>query len=163
MTAWFGVAVSGGLKPAADMGHNKDVLVLLVGGPLCLLLFGEGVTHPLVISLALATVSLGNLGATYDGTPKPATAFTNPPGLGVSFTYNGQAVAPVGAGIYTVIGSVNDTNYQGSATATATRCPGCSASGFHNTPPTRSQRACRAPLCCGSATAHSPKRQSTTR
>ena len=34
------------------------ILVLLIGGPACLLVFRQGVTHPLLAALALATVSL---------------------------------------------------------------------------------------------------------
>ena len=41
----------------ALLAGGASILVLLVGGPLCLLHFGQGVKHPLVISLALATVS----------------------------------------------------------------------------------------------------------
>ena len=35
-----------------------------------------------------------------------------------NFTYNGSANASVNAGSYTVIGTVNDPNYQGSSTST---------------------------------------------
>ena len=42
----------------------------------------------------------------------------DPDGLAVSFTYNGSANAPTNAGSYTVIGTINDANYQGSATNT---------------------------------------------
>jgi hypothetical protein len=36
----------------------------------------------------------------------------------VSFTYNGSATVPANAGSYTVIGTINNANYQGSATNT---------------------------------------------
>ena len=36
----------------------------------------------------------------------------------MNFTYNGSATAPTNAGSYTVIGTINDANYQGSATNT---------------------------------------------
>jgi catalase (peroxidase I) len=36
----------------------------------------------------------------------------------LNITYNGSANAPTNAGSYTVIGMINDTNYQGSATNT---------------------------------------------
>jgi fibronectin type 3 domain-containing protein len=62
------------------------------------------------------TVTLGNLSRTYDGTPKSVTATTTPSGLAVNITYNGSANAPTNAGSYTVIGTINDANYQGSAT-----------------------------------------------
>jgi len=66
----------------------------------------------------IATVTLGSLSQTYDGTAKTATATTTPPGLTVNFTYNGSPNAPISAGSYTVIGTVNDPNYEGSATDT---------------------------------------------
>jgi len=70
-----------------------------------------------------ATVTLGNLTATYDGTSKSATATTIPPNLMVTFTYNGSSSAPVAAGSYTVIATVNDPNYTGSATGTLVISP----------------------------------------
>ncbi len=66
----------------------------------------------------LATVTLGGLATTYDGTPKAATATTTPSGLPVTFTYNGSATPPTTAGSYTVVGSVNSGSYSGSATGT---------------------------------------------
>ena len=65
-----------------------------------------------------ATVTLGNLAATYNGTPKSATATTSPAGLSVGFTYNGSATAPTNAGSYTVVATITDPNYTGSATGT---------------------------------------------
>ena len=72
-------------------------------------------TGSLVISKATATVTLGSLATIYNGSAKPATATTSPAGLSVNFTYNGSATAPTSAGTYTVVGTINDTNYQGSA------------------------------------------------
>jgi hypothetical protein len=65
----------------------------------------------LVISKATATVLLGDLTATYDGTEKSATATTTPSGLAVSFTYDGSATGPTNAGSYAVVAMVNDSNY----------------------------------------------------
>ena len=73
-------------------------------------------TNNLVIGQATATVTLGSLSQTYDGTPKSATATTAPPGLTVTFTYDGSPTAPTDAGTYVVVGTVVDANYQGSAT-----------------------------------------------
>jgi len=72
----------------------------------------------LTVTKAIAAVTLGSLSQTYTGTAKPATATTTPSGLTVSFTYNGSATAPTNAGSYTVIGTINDANYRGSATNT---------------------------------------------
>jgi arabinan endo-1,5-alpha-L-arabinosidase len=75
-------------------------------------------TNTLVISQGTGTVTLGNLSQTYDGTARSATATTAPTNLTVNITYNGSANAPTNAGSYTVIGRINNTNWQGSATNT---------------------------------------------
>ncbi len=77
-------------------------------------------TGTLTIGKASATVSLGGLTQTYDGSSKPATATTTPAGLGVAFTYDGSGTAPIAPGTYPVVGAINDANYQGSATGTLT-------------------------------------------
>lgn len=46
----------------ALVAGSASILVLLVGGPVCLLLLGRGLTHPLLIALALAIVSLALYG-----------------------------------------------------------------------------------------------------
>jgi hypothetical protein len=74
-------------------------------------------TGTLVISkLAIVTMTLGNLNQIYTGLPLSATATTNPPGLSVSFTYNGLTTAPTAAGSYAVVATINDSNYAGTAT-----------------------------------------------
>src|SRR5262249_17470762 len=75
-------------------------------------------TGTLVISPAAAQVTLSNLSQTYDGSPKAASVATTPAGLNVSLTYDGSSTAPVNAGSYMVVATVNDPNYQGSATDT---------------------------------------------
>lgn len=65
-----------------------------------------------------ATITLSNLSQNCDGTAKSATATTTPPGLTVNLTYNGSASQPTSAGSYTVVGTINDATYQGSATNT---------------------------------------------
>jgi hypothetical protein len=80
-------------------------------------------TNTLVIAQAGATVTLGNLSQTYDGSAEAATASTTPSGLAVVLTYNGSANAPTNAGSYTVIGTINNANYQGSATNTLVISP----------------------------------------
>jgi len=78
------------------------------------------VSQTLTVNKAAGTVTLGNLSATYDGSAKAATATTTPAGRAVSFTYNGSATPPIAAGSYSVIGTINDANYQGSASGTLT-------------------------------------------
>ncbi|MDZ4402135.1 MBG domain-containing protein [Prosthecobacter sp.] len=72
----------------------------------------------LVIAKAAATVTPGNLAQAYDGSPKPASATTNPSGLTVNFTYDGSATAPTNVGSYAVVGTISDTNYTGSGNGT---------------------------------------------
>jgi len=83
-------------------------------------------TYPVTIGKATASVTLGNLSATFDGTPKSVTATTNPAGIPVSITYNGSVTAPTNAGSYTVAATINSSNYQGSANATLTIAKGSS-------------------------------------
>ncbi|MEI6394646.1 MAG: MBG domain-containing protein, partial [Verrucomicrobiota bacterium] len=79
--------------------------------------FGEFAVfnHPQPIT---ATVVLGNLSQSYDGTPKSVSVTTAPTNLAVSVTYDGSASPPVNMGSYTVIGTINDAIYTGSATNT---------------------------------------------
>ena len=72
----------------------------------------------LTVTAAPATVTLGNLSQIYTGSPLAATATTNPAGLTVSLTYNGSTTAPTSANSYTVTATVNDPNYQSTATGT---------------------------------------------
>jgi hypothetical protein len=77
-------------------------------------------TGTLIISKAAATVTLTGLTQTYTGSPLSATATTTPIGLAVTFTYNGSPTPPTAAGTYPVVATINDLNYQGSATGTMT-------------------------------------------
>ena len=63
----------------------------------------------------MATVVLGSLSATYDGSAHAATATTTPASLAFDLTYNGSATAPTNAGTYVVVGTINDATYQGSS------------------------------------------------
>ena len=74
----------------------------------------------LTIAKAPATVTLGSLATVYDGSAKAATATTTPAGLAVTFTYNGAPTAPINAGDYAVIGTINSANYVGSTTGMLT-------------------------------------------
>jgi len=77
-------------------------------------------------SRALATVTLGSLAQTYDGSAKPVTVTTSPSGRTVSLTYTGispttyaaSSTAPTAPGSYTVSATLNDGTYTGSATGT---------------------------------------------
>ena len=76
---------------------------------------GSAATGNLVIAKAPATVTLGSLSQTYDGTAKAVTATTTPAGANVSFTYGGSASAPINAGSYDVIATLNDPNFETSS------------------------------------------------
>lgn len=65
-----------------------------------------------------ATVTLGNLNQTYDGTPRAASVTVAPSGLTYSVTYGGSATVPVNAGSYTVVATVTSAGYTGSASGT---------------------------------------------
>ena len=81
------------------------------------------VTRTLTVTHPVATVVLGNLTATYDNTPKSATATTTPAGLNVAYTYGGSPTAPTNAGSYAVVATVLDANYQGTASGTLVISP----------------------------------------
>ncbi|UYZ57901.1 MBG domain-containing protein [Hymenobacter latericus] len=65
----------------------------------------------LTITPAPATISLSGLSATYDGSPKTASATTSPAGLALSISYDGNAAAPTEAGTYAVVATLNNANY----------------------------------------------------
>jgi alpha-tubulin suppressor-like RCC1 family protein len=75
-------------------------------------------TNTLVIGQAVATVTLGNLSQSYDGTPKNVSFTTLPPGLSVNVTYNGSANPPTAVASYTVVGTISELNWRGSTTNT---------------------------------------------
>ena len=67
-----------------------------------------------------AMVALSDLTHEYDGTPKSATVTTSPVGLAYTVTYDGSPTPPTAVGVYTVVATVTDLNYQGSANGTFT-------------------------------------------
>ena len=75
-------------------------------------------TYSLTVGKATATITLSNLAQAYTGSPLSATATTAPSGLTVSFTYNGSETPPTVPGSYTVVATINEPNYLGSATGT---------------------------------------------
>ncbi|MGA3162031.1 MAG: MBG domain-containing protein [Terracidiphilus sp.] len=83
-------------------------------------------TFYLTIGQGTATVTLGSLAQSYNGSTHSATATTNPSGLTVNFTYTGiggtvygpTSIPPTAVGSYTVTGTINDLNYTGSNSGT---------------------------------------------
>ncbi|MDU0460260.1 MAG: MBG domain-containing protein [Geobacteraceae bacterium] len=70
----------------------------------------------ITVNKAAATVALSNLAQTYDGTARAATVVTSPAGLSTTITYNSSSTAPTAAGTYTVVATINESNYSGSTT-----------------------------------------------
>lgn len=74
------------------------------------------VTNNFMVSKAMAEVLLGNLSGICDGTAKTVSVTTLPTNLTVIVSYDGNAIAPTNAGSYTIIGTISDAGYAGSAT-----------------------------------------------
>lgn len=72
----------------------------------------------IVIGAANVTVTLSDLSAVYDGNPHAATVVTDPAGLTTSVTYDGSATPPTNAGSYTVVATITQAGYSGSASGT---------------------------------------------
>ncbi|MGD9612300.1 MAG: MBG domain-containing protein [Kiritimatiellia bacterium] len=85
------------------------------------------VTNTFTVTKDMAVVTLGDLSQAYDGTPKSATATTEPAGLAVTLTYDGSATAPSATGTYEVVALVAEALYAGGATGTLTIAESLSA------------------------------------
>ncbi|GFO59790.1 hypothetical protein GMST_21150 [Geomonas silvestris] len=72
------------------------------------------------VAKATATLSAGSISRTYTGALQSVPYTTTPPGLAASFSFSqgGIAALPLNAGSYDFSGSIEDPNYQGSATGT---------------------------------------------
>ncbi len=79
-----------------------------------------GNSATLTIAKATAQVSLSDLTQVFDGSAKPVVVTTVPAALSVAITYDGSAAAPSAVGHYDVVASVNEVNYQGTASGTLT-------------------------------------------
>jgi BspA type Leucine rich repeat region (6 copies)/MBG domain len=71
-------------------------------------------TSALVVTKAVAPVTLSGLSQTYSGGAKSIVVTTTPNNLPVTTTYNGSTNIPVNAGSYAVTARVNSPNYAGS-------------------------------------------------
>ena len=80
--------------------------------------YSGAVTGLLAVARRPAGIVLGNLDQVCDGTPRHATATTEPALLAVDFTYDGRPTAPTRAGTYAVVATIGDANYSGRATGT---------------------------------------------
>ncbi len=70
-------------------------------------------TNRFNVTKAPASVTLNNLSQTYNGAARIVTGATVPTGLTVRITYDGSAIAPVDAGNYAVIGTIDAAKYTG--------------------------------------------------
>jgi hypothetical protein len=75
-------------------------------------------TNTLAIAKAAGKVSLSGLNQRYTGSPIAVKSSTTPAGMNVTITYNGSAQPPTKIGSYTVVGTIVNSNYNGSATNT---------------------------------------------
>ena len=101
-------------NPEAPTNAGSYVVVGTIDDPIYL----GSATNTLVVRKAAATVTLENLLQIYDGTPRNATAATDPPGLAVDVTYDGLAMVPATAGTYAVTAIVDELNYEGGTNGT---------------------------------------------
>lgn len=101
--------------PAADY-VGLDTLIVQVTN-------AQGVRDSIKVACTVATpttatVTLGGLSQTYNGSAHPVTVTTAPSGLTVNVTYAGSTTVPVNAGSYSVVATVADATYTGSASGT---------------------------------------------
>ena len=79
--------------------------------------FSGNAYYSIVVGKGTASISLSGLNQTYTGSPLTVSCTTTPANLGVAITYNGSSTAPTNATHYTIIATINDANWQGSAVA----------------------------------------------
>lgn len=73
--------------------------------------------YTFTVSKAPASVVISGLNQTYNGSPRSVSITTTPSTLPATVTYNGNSTSPTDAGTYTVLATINHSNYQGSSTA----------------------------------------------
>jgi hypothetical protein len=115
----FTYALQPGGVPAATAPTNAgtyDVVATFPGDVNYAQATGAGA---ITIKKAVATIALGGLSQTYDGTPRVVTAATTPTGLTVvAITYAGSPTAPTDAGSYAIVAALDNQNYTGQASGT---------------------------------------------
>jgi subtilisin family serine protease len=74
--------------------------------------------YTFTVPKATAAVTISGTSQTYNGSARSVSISTTPSGLSNTVTYNGSSSAPTNAGSYTVVATVNDSNYEGSASGT---------------------------------------------
>lgn len=112
-TVTDGIASASYTLPGGTPADTYAIEAAYTGGPNFLASNGSGT---LTVAKAGATVTLGDLTQTYTGDALTPTATTDPAGLNIVWTGAPQT----NAGPYPVTATVNDANYQGSASGTFT-------------------------------------------
>jgi MBG domain len=146
-TSSSGLAVSFNSPNSNLVSISGNVLTVLGAGTATIVASQPGgsnssaaipVTNQLVIAQATASINFsGTNSVTYDGNPKTVTATTAPSNLNVLITYNGSSNAPSTAGTYLVVGTVQDSNYQGTNSAALTILQGSNSIAPFNAIPTQ--------------------------
>lgn len=62
-----------------------------------------------------ADLTVGSLIQAYDGSPKPVNVIALPAGLGATVTYDDSPTPPTAVGLYTVIATITDPTFNGTA------------------------------------------------
>ena len=98
-----------GSTPPVEPGHYR--VTATVDDPL----YAGETTAELVIRPIPTQLTFENLTQIYNGSPKPVSVATEPPGVAVSVRYNDSLTPPSGLGKYLVRASTADPHYAGTA------------------------------------------------
>ncbi len=120
VTASTSPSITGVVNVTYNGSHSAPVNAgtYIVVGTIDDSIYTGSVTGTLIVSKAAATVVLGNLLQTYNGSAKFVTASTTPNGLTVDLTYDGTPTAPTIVDGCLVLATINHPNYVGSASGT---------------------------------------------
>jgi cytoskeletal protein CcmA (bactofilin family) len=112
--AWPGGAASGA-TPVITLPVGKTLVTLTVND-------GRGGTDTARVVIEILdppeVIALNHLTFTYNGEPKPATVTTNPEQLSYQVSYDGKPTPPTLPGAYTVVATVTEPEFEGTATGT---------------------------------------------
>ncbi|MDN4166386.1 MBG domain-containing protein [Cytophagales bacterium LB-30] len=110
---------------SVSITSNGQVTVNSVGESTIKASIAETATHTafektITVSIVPSpvTIQISNLKQVYDGNEKTVNVTTSPANIATTITYNGIENAPINAGEYSVMVSVDDPNYTGASTAT---------------------------------------------
>ncbi|MBB6088137.1 MBG domain-containing protein, partial [Wenzhouxiangella marina] len=107
----FTATYNGGPEPTNVGSYALEVTITEPG-------YSGSASDTFTITPATATVTIGNTSQVFDGSPKPVSVTTTPPGLVTTVTYDGSPTAPSAVGTYAVEATVDDPNWTGTASAT---------------------------------------------